>query len=132
MVPTHPTERYEALLGSAPYLSRDATPLEEHLIGARKRHALGTTILSQPCRRRVSIESLNRKGRQLTAPLGGEPGPTPAGMYVEGTFIPSAFVGQPVDVDQVGDLWISDSGAACHMSNNVELMYDTRPPPLHR
>ena len=55
-------------------------PPEGHQIGARKRCAPGNTIiLSQPYRRRVSTDRLNRKGSQLTASLEGDPGPTPAG-----------------------------------------------------
>ena len=54
-------------------------PPEGHQIGARKRHAPGNTILSQPYRRRVSTDRLNREGSQLAASLEGEPGPTPAG-----------------------------------------------------
>ena len=41
--------------------------------------APGNTILSQPYRRRVSTDRLNREGSQLAASLEGEPGPTPAG-----------------------------------------------------
>ena len=53
-------------------------PPEGHQIGARKRRAPGNTILSQPYRRRVSTDRLNREGSQLAASLEGEPGPTPA------------------------------------------------------
>ena len=79
LVRTHPIERYQALRDSAPCLSRAATPPEGHHIRARKRRAPGNIILSQPYRRRVSTERLNREGSQLAASLGGEPGPTPAG-----------------------------------------------------
>ena len=84
-------------------------PPEGHQIGARKRRAPGNTIiLSQPYRRRVSTDRLNREGSQLlhllehhhpqptippprlnrqaesrrqpvAASLEGEPGPIPAG-----------------------------------------------------
>ena len=55
-------------------------PPEGHQIGARKRCVPGNTIIiSQPYRRRVSTDRLNREGKQLTASLEGEPGPTPAG-----------------------------------------------------
>ena len=54
-------------------------PPEGHQIGARKRRAPGNTILSQPYRRRVSTDGLNREGSQLAASLEGEPGTTPAG-----------------------------------------------------
>ena len=53
-------------------------PPEGHQIRARKRHLPGNTILSQPYRRRVSTDRLNREGSQLAASLEGEPGPTPA------------------------------------------------------
>ena len=75
---TYPTERYQALRDSAPCLSRAATPPEGHQIGARKRCAPGNTTLSQPYRRRVSTDRLNREGSQLAASLEGEPDPTPA------------------------------------------------------
>ena len=39
----------------------------------------GNTILSQPCRRRVSTDRLNREDSQLAASIEGEPGPTPTG-----------------------------------------------------
>ena len=50
---------------------------------------------------------------------------------VEVTF-PREFVGQPVGIDQVNDVWIGDSGATTHMTRNADLMYDTRPPSPHR
>ena len=53
-------------------------------------------------------------------------------MKVEGTFLAPAFVGQPVGVYQVGELWIDDSGATYHITNNAELIYDTSPPPPNR
>ena len=77
LVSTHPIERYQVLRDSVPCLSRAATPSEGHH-GARKRRASGNAILSQPCRRRVSTDRLNREGSQLAASLEGEPGPTPA------------------------------------------------------
>ena len=51
---------------------------------------------------------------------------------VGGSYLPSAFVGQPVGVDQVNDVWISDSGATTHMTRNADRMYDTRAPSPHR
>ena len=48
------------------------------------------------------------------------------------SYLPSAFVGQPVDIDQVGDVWIGDSGATSHMTRTADLMYNTRPPSPHR
>ena len=54
------------------------------------------------------------------------------GDSVGGSYLPSAFVGQPVDTDQVGDVWIADSGATSHMTCSADLMYDTRPPPPYR
>ena len=54
------------------------------------------------------------------------------GESVGGSYLPSAFVGQPVDNEQVGDVWIGDSGATSHMTRNADVIYDTRPPPPHR
>ena len=54
------------------------------------------------------------------------------GDSVGGSYLPSAFVGQPVGIDQVGDVWIGDSGAYSHMTRSADLMYDTRPPYPHR
>ena len=54
------------------------------------------------------------------------------GGSVGGSYLPSAFVGQLVGVDQVNDVWIGDSGATTHMTRNADLMYDTRPPSPHR
>ena len=51
---------------------------------------------------------------------------------VGGSYLPSAFVGQPVGVDQVNDVWIGDSGATTHMTRSAESMYDTKPPSPHR
>ena len=54
------------------------------------------------------------------------------GGSVGGSYLSSAFVGQPVGVDQVNDVWISDSGATTHLTRNADMMYDTRPPSPHR
>ena len=54
------------------------------------------------------------------------------GDSVGGSYLPSAFVGQPVGVDQVNDLWIGDSGATSHMTRSAKLVYDTKPPSPHR
>ena len=54
------------------------------------------------------------------------------GNSVGGSYLPSAFVGQPVEVDQVNDVWIGDSGATTHMTRNADMMYDTRFPSPHR
>ena len=51
---------------------------------------------------------------------------------IGGSYLPSAFVGQPVGIDQVGDVWIGDSGATSHMTRSADLRYDTRPPSPHR
>ena len=51
---------------------------------------------------------------------------------VGGSHSPSAFIGQAVGIEQVGDVWIDDSGATSHTPRNAGLMYDTRPPPPHR
>ena len=48
---------------------------------------------------------------------------------VGSSYLPSAFVGQPVGIDQFDDVWICDSGATTRMTRNADLMYDTRPPP---
>ena len=75
---THSIERYQALRDGA-CLSRATAPPEGHQIGARKRCAPGSTIFSQPYRRRVSTDKLNRESSQLTASLEVESGSTPAG-----------------------------------------------------
>ena len=54
------------------------------------------------------------------------------GDSVGGSYLPSAFVEQPVRIEQVGDVWIGDSGATSHMTRSADLMCDTRPPPPHR
>ena len=84
LVRTHPiVEYYQALRDSAPCLSRAATLPKGTKLGLGKRRAPGNTIiLSQPYRRRVSTDRLNREGSQLAASLEGEPGPTPAGIVV--------------------------------------------------
>ena len=51
---------------------------------------------------------------------------------VGGSYLSSAFVEQPVGVDQVNNVWIGDSGATTHMTRSAELMYDTKPPSPHR
>ena len=48
------------------------------------------------------------------------------------SYLPSAFVGQPVGIDQANDVWIGNSGATTHMTWNADMMYDTRPPSPHR
>ena len=54
------------------------------------------------------------------------------GDSVDGSYLPSAFVGQPVGVGQVNDVWIGDSGATPHMTRNADMMYETSPPSPHR
>ena len=54
------------------------------------------------------------------------------GDSVGGSYLPSAFVGQPVGIDQVGDVWIGDSGTTSHLTRSADLMYGTRPPSPHR
>ena len=85
---THPiVEYYQALRDSAPCLSRTATLPKGPKLGLGKRRAPGNTIiLSQPYRRRVSTDRLNREGSQLAASLEGEPGPTPAGKTLPHSF----------------------------------------------
>ena len=46
---------------------------------------------------------------------------------VSSSYLPSAFVGQPVGIDQVGDVWIGDSGATSHVTRSADVMYNTRP-----
>ena len=67
LVRTHPiVEYYQALRDSAPCLSRAATLPKGTKLGLGKRRAPGNTIiLSQPYRRRVSTDRLNREGSQL-------------------------------------------------------------------
>ena len=85
-VPTR-VEYYQALRDSAPCLSRAATLPKGTKLGLGKRRAPGNTIiLSQPYRRRVSTDRLNREGSQLAASLEGEPGPTPAGKTLPHSF----------------------------------------------
>ena len=55
-----------------------------------------------------------------------------SGDSVGGSYLPSAFVGQPVGVDQMNDVWIGDSGATTHMTRNADMMYETRSPSPHR
>ena len=85
---THPiVEYYQALRDSAPCLSRAATLPKGTKLGLGKRRAPGNTIiLSQPYRRHVSTDRLNREGSQLAASLEGEPGPTPAGKTLPHSF----------------------------------------------
>ena len=54
------------------------------------------------------------------------------GDSVGGSYLPSALVGQPVDIEQVMDVWISHSGTTSHMTRSADLMYDTTPQPPHR
>ena len=54
------------------------------------------------------------------------------GNSVGGSYLPSESVGQPVGIEQVGGVWIGNSGATSHMTRNADLMYDTRPSPPHR
>ena len=42
---------------------------------------------------------------------------------VSGSYLPSAFVGQPVGIKQVGGVWIGGSGTTSHMPRNVDSMY---------
>ena len=70
-------------------------PPEGHQIGARKRCVPGKTIiLSQPNRRRVSTDRLNREGSQLTASLEGDPGPTHAGKTLPHSYPETRFRGE--------------------------------------
>ena len=48
------------------------------------------------------------------------------------SYLPSAFVGQPIGIDQVDGVWVGDSGATTPMTRNADMMYDARPPSLRR
>ena len=50
---------------------------------------------------------------------------------VGSSYLPAAFVGRPVGIDQVDDVWIDDSGATTHMTRNADMMYNTRSPSPH-
>ena len=54
------------------------------------------------------------------------------GDSVGGSYLPSAFIEQPVGVNQVNDVWIGDSGATTHTTRNPDIMYNTRTPSPHR
>ena len=93
---THPIEYYQALRdsASAPCLSRAATFPKSTKVGLGKRRAPRNTIiiiLSQPYRRRVSTDRLNREGNQLAASREGEPGPTPAGKTLPHSYPETRF-----------------------------------------
>ena len=47
---------------------------------------------------------------------------------VTGSYLHSAFVEQPVDINQVGDVSKDDSEATSHMTRHAYLVYDTRRP----
>ena len=100
---THPiVEYYQALRDSAPCLSRAATLPKGTKLGLGKRRAPGNTIiLSQPYRRRVSTDRLNREGSQLAASLEGEPGPTPAGKTLPHSFPETSYCTVPGTTEQV-------------------------------
>ena len=57
---------------------------------ARGAH-LGSIVLNQPYRRRVSTDGLNRKDSQLAASLEGEPGPTPARKTLPHSYPKTSF-----------------------------------------
>ena len=50
---------------------------------------------------------------------------------VGSSYPPSAFVVQPVGIDQVDDVWLGDSGETTHMTRDADMMYDTRPLSLY-
>ena len=66
-------------------------PPEGHQIGARKGRTPGNTILSQPYRRHVSTDRLNREGSQSAASLEGEPGPTHGGKTLPHSYPETRF-----------------------------------------
>ena len=132
---THPIERYQVLRDSAPRLSRAATPPEGHQIGARTRRAPGNTILSQPYRRRVSTDRLNREGSQLAASLEVEPGPTPAGKTLPHSYPETRFRRERARVCiykhqlvQVHNHWSPKVPVSCEVRSTTILLYDYASP----
>ena len=51
-------------------------------------------------------------------------------VTVPGSYLQSAFVVQSGSNE--GDVWITDSGASCHMTHDRTRMYNVRPPPPGR
>ena len=51
---------------------------------------------------------------------------------VNGSYLSSTFIGQPVGIVQVRDIRKYDSGATSHMTRGADLIYGTRTPPPHR
>ena len=49
-----------------------------------------------------------------------------------GSYLPSAFIGQSIGIDQVGDIWVGDSRTTSYRTRCANEMYDIRPPPPHR
>ena len=45
---------------------------------------------------------------------------------VKGTYLPSAFVGQPVGIDQLESVWVEGRGATSYTTCSADLMYGTR------
>ena len=52
------------------------------------------------------------------------------GVTVPGSYLHSAFVVQSGSNED--DVWITDSGASCHMTHDRTMMYNARPPPPGR
>ena len=51
-------------------------------------------------------------------------------VTVPGTYLHSAFVVQSGSNEE--DVWITDSGASCHMTHDRTRIYNVRPPPPGR
>ena len=101
--------------------------------------------LPSRCHHRPDLSGFHLRRRLLRIPTGASPAGYPKlyrhnsclqasadGYSVCGNYLPSAFVGQPVGIDQVNDVWIGDSGATTHKTRNADMTYDTRPPSPYR
>ena len=51
-------------------------------------------------------------------------------ITVPGSYLHSAFIVQSGSSED--DVWIADSGASCHMTNDRTILYNVRPPPPGR
>ena len=107
-------------------------PPEGHQIGARKRCAPGNTIiLSQPYRRRVSTDRLNREGSQLTASLEGEPAPTPAGKTLPHSYPETRFRREKAQKQKLKRSYPSTPTCTKPWSVHRRVFPQTRPSPLN-
>ena len=121
LVRTHPIEYYQALRDSAPCLSRAATLPKGTKLGLGKRRASGNTIIfSQPYRRRVSTDRLNREGSQLAASLEVEPGPTPTGKTLPHLFPETRFRRERARGFLYNDMYHSFDITSLHSTNRQQ------------